>query len=68
MKFSHIWISAARNPGFLHIKYLNLRDRRAQIINCPSENKSTAAKISFSYRLGHVAVDMVSGQITVNKV
>ena len=60
--------TAADNPGFLHIKYLNPREGRAEVVNCPARNKATGGEISFTYRLGHVTVDMASGQITVGKV
>ncbi len=63
-----------QNPGFLRVKFLNLRERRAQLVNCPTRDKKSKSKsksggkVSFTYRLGHVTVNMETGEIRIKKV
>ncbi len=65
---SHTYFfTAAQNPGYLHVKYLNLRKRRAQVFNCPSR-KHRHQPINFTFRVGNVTVDMVNGEINIDKV
>ena len=66
-KIKFIVFSAAQNPGYLHVKYLNLRKRRAQVFNCPSR-KTEHQPIKFTFRVGNATVDMVNGEINIDKV
>ncbi len=67
----NIFPSAACNPGSLHIKYVNLRHQKAQVINCPSKKaagKSASGQVTFQYKIGHVSVNMANGEMVVDKV
>ncbi len=61
------YVTAAQNPGYIHVKYLNLRKRRAQVFNCPSR-KLRHQPINFTFRAGNVTVDMVNGELNIDKV
>ena len=54
--------SAPMNPGFLQVRFYNLRNHTLQLVEVPSRQVKTDP-YNFSFKLGHVTYDMTSGLV-----
>ncbi len=58
--------SDQKNPGFLHVKFFNLRTKKIKLINVPSRKRAHES-FQFDFDVGDVYVDMGIGTMIVSK-
>ena len=57
-----IIFAATLNPGFLQVRFYNLRSHTLQLVEVPSRQNKTGP-FNFTFKLGDVTYDMTSGLV-----